>query len=182
PRVEKTEAIERSSVGSSRELGIDPKTGKKIIARLGRFGPIVQLGDTEGEEKPEYASLRKGQFIESITLEDALELFKLPREIGEFEYKKMVADIGRFGAYNRHDSKFYSLPKEEDPHTVGYDKAIEIIQAKRKADAEKFIKGFEENPDVQILNGRWGPYIKVGKQNVKIPKDKMPEDLTLEEC
>ena len=182
PRVEKTEAIERSSVGSSRELGIDPKTGKNVIARLGRFGPIVQLGDSEGEEKPEYASLRKGQFIESMTLEDALELFKLPREIGEFEDKKMVAAIGRFGPYIRHDSKFYSLPKEEDPHTVGQEKAIEIIQAKRKADAEKFIKGFEENPDVQILNGRWGPYIKVGKQNVKIPKDRLPEDLTLEEC
>src|SRR5690606_40731258 len=121
-------------------------------------------------------------FIESITLEDALELFKLPREIGEFEDKKMVAAIGRFGPYIRHDSKFYSLPKEEDPHTVSFDKAIEIIEAKRKADAEKFIKGFEGNDEVQILNGRWGPYIKVGKQNVKIPKDKIPEDLTLEEC
>lgn len=182
PRVEKTESIERSSVASSRELGVDPKTGKKIIARLGKFGPIVQLGETDGEEKPEYASLRKGQFIESITLEDALELFKLPRDIGEFEDKKMVAAIGRFGPYIRHDAKFYSLPKEEDPHTVSFDKAIEIIEAKRKADAEKFIKGFEENDEVQVLNGRWGPYIKVGKQNVKIPKDKIPEDLTLEEC
>src|SRR5690606_3656349 len=113
---------------------------------------------------------------------DALELFKLPREIGEFEDKKMVAAIGRFGPYIRHDSKFYSLPKEEDPHTVSYDKAIEIIQAKRKADAEKFIKGFEENPDVQILNGRWRTYIRVGKQYVKLTKDRTPEDLTVEEC
>lgn len=182
PRVEKTESIERSSVGSSRELGIDPKSGKKVIARLGKFGPIVQIGDSEGEEKPEYASLRKGQFIESITLEDAMELFKLPREVGDFEDKKMVAAIGRFGPYIRHDSKFYSIPKDEDPLSVTPERSVEIIQAKRKSDAEKFIKGFEENPDVQILNGRWGPYIKVGKQNVKIPKDKEPEDLTLQEC
>ena len=182
PRVEKTETIERSSVGSSRDIGIDPKSGKKIIARLGKFGPIVQIGDSEGEEKPEYASLRKGQFIENITLEDALELFKLPREVGEYEDKKMVAAIGRFGPYIRHDSKFYSLPKEEDPLSVTHERSIEIIEAKRKSDAEKFIKGFEENAEVQILNGRWGPYIKVGKQNVKIPKDKEPEELTLEEC
>ena len=182
PRVEKTENIERASVGSSRELGVDPKSGKKVIARLGRFGPIVQIGDSEGEEKPEYASLRKGQFIENITLEDAMELFKLPREVGDFEDKKMVAAIGRFGPYIRHDSKFYSIPKDEDPLSVTPERAVEIIEAKRKADAEKFIKGFDENPDVQILNGRWGPYIKVGKQNVKIPKDKEPEDLTLQEC
>ena len=182
PKVEKTENIERSSVGSSRDIGIDPKSGKKIIARLGRFGPIVQIGDSEGEEKPEYASLRKGQFIENITLEDALELFKLPREVGEYEGKNMVAAIGRFGPYIRHDSKFYSIPKEEDPLSITADRSVEIIEAKRKADAEKFIKGFDENPDVQILNGRWGPYIKVGKQNVKIPKGKTPEDLNLEDC
>lgn len=182
PRVEKTENIERSSVGSSRDIGIDPKSGKKVIARLGKFGPIVQIGDSEGEEKPEYASLRKGQFIENITLDDAMELFKLPREVGDFEDKKMVAAIGRFGPYIRHDSKFYSIPKEEDPLSVSHERSIEIIEAKRKSDAEKFIKGFEENPEVQILNGRWGPYIKVGKQNVKIPKDKEPEELTLQEC
>lgn len=181
-KVEQTESLERASVGSSREIGIDPKSGKMIIARLGKFGPIVQKGENGGEEKPEYASLRKGQFIENMTLEDALELFKLPRDIGEYEGKKMVAAIGRFGPYIRHDSKFYSLPKEEDPLSVSEEKSIEIIEAKRKADAEKHIKSFEENADVQILNGRWGPYIKVGKKNVKIPKDKTPEALTLEEC
>ncbi|MTI29836.1 type I DNA topoisomerase, partial [Xanthovirga aplysinae] len=154
PRVEKTEQIERSEVGSSRELGTDPKTGKKVIARLGRFGPIVQLGEAneESEEKPQYASLRKGQFIESITLEDALELFKLPREVGSYEEKPMVAAIGRFGPYIRHEGKFYSLGKDYDPHTVTSEEAIQVIEAKRKADAEKFIKSFEENPDVQILN------------------------------
>lgn len=184
-KVDDAENIERSEVNSSRELGIDPKTGKKVIVRLGKFGPLVQLGETpddEDGEKPQYASLRKGQFIESITLEDALELFKLPRDIGEYEDKKMVAAIGRFGPYIRHDGKFFSLPKEDDPLEVGEERAIEIIEAKRKADREKFIKGFDENPDVQILNGRWGPYIKVGKKNVKIPKDKEPKDLTLAEC
>ncbi len=184
-RVETTENIERSSVGSSRELGVDPKTGKTVLVRLGKFGPIAQLGETsedEEAEKPKYASLRKGQFIESITLEDALELFKLPREVGLFEDKPMTAAIGRFGPYIRHDGKFVSIPKEEDPFTIDEAAAIDLIEKKRKADAEKFIKSFEENPDVQILKGRYGPYIKVGKKNVKIPKDKAPEDLTLAEC
>ncbi len=186
PRVEQTEAIERSSVNSSKELGTDPKTGKVVIARLGKFGPMVQIGETpedaENGEKPQYASMRNGQFIESITLEEALELFKLPRDVGEYEGEVMVAAIGRYGPYIRHNSKFYSLGKEDDPHTVETDRAIEIIEAKRKADAEKHIKSFDENPDVQVLNGRYGPYIKVGKKNVRIPKDKKPEDLTLEEC
>jgi DNA topoisomerase I len=185
PKVEKTETIERSEVGSSRELGTDPDSGKPIIARLGRFGPIVQKGEANEEtgEKPQFASMRAGQFIESITLEEALELFKLPREVGEYEGEPMVAAIGRFGPYIRHKSKFYSLGKEYDPHTVNAEQAIWVIEAKRKADAEKFIKGFDEDPEVQILNGRWGPYIKVGKQNVKIPKDiEDPKTLTLEQC
>jgi len=183
-RVETTSTIERSEVGSSRDLGIDPATGKKVLVRLGRFGPIAQIGETdeEAEEKPKFASLRKGQFIESITLEDALELFKLPRQVGEFEDKVVTAAIGRFGPYIRHDSKFVSIPKEDDPFSIGLDRSIELILAKRKADAEKFIKGFEENPDIQVLKGRWGPYIKAGKKNVKIPKDKEPTELTLEEC
>jgi DNA topoisomerase-1 len=182
PKVEKTENIERSSVGSSREIGIDPKSGKPVIARLGKFGPLVQIGNTEDEVKPVFASLRKGQFIESLSLEDALELFNLPREIGIYEDKPMVAAIGRFGPYIRHDSKFYSLTKEDDPHTVTQERAIEILENKRKADEEKFIKSFDENSEVQILNGRFGPYIKVGKKNVKIPKGKDPASLTLEEC
>ncbi|BDD08994.1 DNA topoisomerase 1 [Fulvitalea axinellae] len=185
PKVEKTEGLERTEVNSSRELGTDPKTGKPVIARLGRFGPLVQLGESseeEGAEKPQYASLRKGQFIESITLEDALELFKLPRQIGQYEDKVMTAAIGRFGPYIRHDSKFYSLGKEYDPLTVTAEESIAIIEAKRKADREKFIKGFDENPDVQVLNGRWGPYIKFEKKNVKIPKDTDPKSLTYEQC
>ncbi|MEM7109240.1 MAG: type I DNA topoisomerase [Bacteroidota bacterium] len=182
-KVETTENIERSEVQSSREIGTDPETGKKIIARLGRFGPLVQLGEEEeGGAKPKFASLRPGQFIENITLEEALDLFKLPREIGEFEDKPMDAAIGRFGPYIKHDGKFISIPKTDDPYTINEERAIELILAKREADANKFIKSFDENPDVQVLNGRWGPYIKVGKKNVKIPKDKEASELTLAEC
>jgi DNA topoisomerase-1 len=182
--VESGHNIERSTVSGARELGTDPLTAKKVSARLGRFGPFVQLGEENEEtgEKPVYASLRKGQFLESISLADALELFKLPRVIGTFEEKDMTAAIGRFGPFIRHDAKFYSLPKHLDPFTVTGDEAIEIIQSKRKADAEKLIKTFEENPGVQVLNGRFGPYIVVDKKNVKIPKGKEPADLTLEEC
>lgn len=182
PRVEETESIERKNISVAREIGIDPATGQMITAKLGKFGPYVQIGEAEGDKKPTYASLKKGQFIESITLEDALELFKLPRELGMFEDKSMVAAIGRFGPYIKHDNKFYSLSKEDDPLSVTEERGIEIIVAKRKADAEKFIKSFDENPDVQVLNGRFGPYIKVGKKNVKIPKDIQPEDLTLAQC
>ncbi len=181
-KVETTENMERSEVQSSRELGVDPASGKKVVARLGRFGPLVQIGEEEGEEKPKFASLRQGQFIENITLEDALELFKLPREVGEFEEKPMQAAIGRFGPYIKHDGKFVSIPKTDDPYTITGERAIELIKAKREADANKFIKVFEENPDVQVLNGRYGPYIKVGKKNVKIPKGKEASELTLAEC
>lgn len=183
-RIESSESISRADVSGARELGADPTTGKTIMAKLGRFGPYVQLGEENEEtgEKPVYASLRKGQFIESLSLEDALDLFKLPRIVGTFEEKDMTAAIGRFGPYIRHDSKFYSLPKTLDPMKVTAEEAVELIQAKRKADAEKLIKSFPENPDIQVLNGRYGPYIVAGKKNVKIPKDKEPSELTLEEC
>ncbi|MBF8963972.1 type I DNA topoisomerase [Pontibacter sp. FD36] len=183
-RIENSENINRADVSGAREIGIDPVSGQKIIAKLGRFGPYVQLGEENPEtgDKPVYASLRKGQFIESLTLEDALDLFKLPRIVGVYEDKEMKAAIGRFGPYISHASKFYSLPKTLDPMTVTADEAIALIEAKRKADAEKLIKTFPENPDVQVLNGRYGPYIVVGKKNVKIPKGKEPADLTLQEC
>lgn len=184
-RVKTTEAIDRSEVDTSKELGKDPKTGRTVLVRLGPFGPMAQIGTTEElgeEEKPKYASLLKGQMIETITFEEALDLFKLPREVGTYEDKVITAAIGRFGPYIRHDNKFVSLTGDDDPYTVEQDRAIALIEAKRKVDAEKFIKSFDENPDVQVLNGRYGPYIKVGKKNVKIPKDKEPKDLTLEEC
>lgn len=166
-----------------RELGIDPQSGKKVSVRIGKYGPFVQLGEAvEGEEKPAYASLRAGQMIETITLEEALELFKLPKKIGVFEDKDMTVAIGRFGPYIRHNSTFYSLPKGIDPLDTDEKAGIEIIENKRKADAEKLIKSFNEDPDVRIENGRWGPYIKFGKLNVKIPKGKEPSELTFEDC
>ncbi len=179
-----TGQIERSSVSTSKDLGVHPQTGEKIIARLGRYGPIVQIGEADEEKgiKPKFASLKKGQFIETVTLEDALELFKLPREAGEFEGKVMKVAIGRFGPYILHDSKFYSVGKEDDPLTITEQRSIEIIEAKRKAEAEKLIKEFPGNDEVKVLNGRWGPYIVAGNKNVKIPKGKDPKSLTLEEC
>lgn len=165
-----------------RDLGIHPDNGKKVSVRIGRFGPFVQIGDSDTEEKPLYASLRAGQSIETITLEEALELFKLPKKVGVFEDKDMTVAIGRFGPYIRHNSAFYSLPKDVDPLDVSEEQAIEIILDKRKRDSERLIKTFDENPDVKILNGRWGPYIEFGKQNVKIPKGKEPKDLTYEDC
>ncbi len=186
PLVEKTETLERSDVGSSRSLGTDPKTGKPVTAKLGKFGAYVQIGenptDDENSEKPKYASLRKGQLIESISIEEALELFKLPREVGSFEDEVITAAIGRFGPYIRHQNKFVSIPKDEDPLSITQARAIELIEEKRKQEAEKYIKTFPENEEVMVLNGRYGPYIKVGKKNVKIPKDKEPAELTLEEC
>ncbi len=180
-KVEVTENIERSDVPKSREIGMDPKTGKKVVARLGRFGPLVQLGEDDDPDK-KFAGLRHDQFIENITLEDALELFKMPRELGDFEDKMVQIGIGRYGPYVKHDNKYTSIPKEEDPYDIKLDRAIELIKEKREADANKYIKTFEENENVQVLNGRYGPYIKVGRKNVKIPKDKKPEELTLEEC
>lgn len=184
-KVEDTKNIERSEVKSARELGTDPATGKKVYTRLGKFGPLVQLGETvesDDDEKPKYAPLRKDQFIENITLEEALDLFKLPREIGEFEGASMTVGIGRFGPYIRHNNKFVSIPKEDDPYSITADRAEELIKGKREKEANMVIQEFDERPDIQVLNGRYGPYIKAGKKNVKIPRGKKPEELTLEEC
>lgn len=166
---------------SERELGVDPVSGKPISVRVGRFGPLVQIGSADDEEKPRYASLRKGQMIETITLEDALELFKLPKKVGEYEDKEMTVAIGRFGPYIRHNSAFYSLPKGVDPLDVSEEQAIEIIEEKRKKDREKVIRVFDENPDAQIENGRWGPFVRFGKQNLKIPKGTEIEKITYED-
>ena len=167
-----------------RELGIDPKSGKKISVRIGRYGPFVQIGETvEGsDDKPAYASLRSGQMIETISLEEALELFKLPKKIGAFEDLDMTVAIGKFGPYIRHNGQFFSLPKGVDPLDVDEKAGIEIIENKRQADADKLIKSFKEDPEMRIENGRWGPYIKFGKLNVKIPKGKEAKDLTYADC
>ncbi|MEM1136550.1 MAG: type I DNA topoisomerase [Bacteroidota bacterium] len=174
--------LTRSDAGTTRKLGVHPESGKEMFVKIGKYGPYVQIGTQEDEEKPQYASLRKGQYMDKINLEEALELFKLPRDIGEFEGKKIVAAIGRFGPYVRHDGKFVSLGKEFDPHTVDEPTAIELIKAKREADAKKLIKEFDEDADLKILNGRWGPYISYKKKNFKIPKDTEAESLTLAKC
>jgi DNA topoisomerase I len=184
--VEKTELVERSSVANkSKELGVDPKTGKNVYVKLGKYGAYVQLGenpDDNGGEKPKFTPLRVGQFIENISLVDALELLKMPRALGDFEEKPVVANIGRFGPYVLHDKKFISIPKGEDPYTITPERAVELIHAKRELDANRLILAFEGNDEIQVLNGRFGPYIKAGKKNVKIPKGKEPKELTLEEC
>lgn len=155
---------------NERELGVDPVSGKPVSVRIGKFGPLVQIGSPDDEEKPRFASLRKGQMIETITFDDAMELFKLPKKVGVFEDKEMTVAVGRFGPYIRHNSAFYSLPKGVDPLDVTEEECIQIIQEKRQKDIEKVIRVFDENPDAQIEQGRWGPFIRFGKQNLKIPK------------
>ncbi len=169
-----------------RLLGDDPKTGKPVLVKIGRYGPMAQLGESsedEEVEKPKFASLQKGQHIETISLEEALRLFDLPRDIGVYEDKKVVVGIGRFGPYVRHDSKFVSLKKGiDDPLEIGLSRAIELIREKRKTDKEKHIMSFDEDPEIIVLNGRFGPYISYQKKNYKIPKDTDPKKLTLDDC
>ncbi|WP_447768949.1 type I DNA topoisomerase [Sphingobacterium faecium] len=166
---------------NERELGVDPVSGKPVSVRIGKFGPLVQIGAQDDEEKPRFASLRKGQMIETITFEDAMELFKLPKKVGVFEEKEMTVAIGRFGPYIRHDSSFYSLPKDLDPLDVTEEECIQIIKEKRQKDIEKVIRVFDENPEAQIEQGRWGPFIRFGKQNLKIPKGTEVEQITYED-
>lgn len=177
--VEKT--IDKSERASGeRNLGIDPASGKTVIVRIGRFGPLAQIGETNEEtgEKPRFASLRGDQRMETITLEQALDLFKMPRIVGEFEGKEMKVGIGRFGPYVVHNNVFTSLGKEEDPYTISGERCIELIQAKREKDAAKIIRTYDENPDLKVMHGRWGPCIVLGKEFFRIPKDKEPSRLT----
>lgn len=166
-----------------RLLGDDPVSGKPVYVKIGRFGPVAQLGEsTENGEKPQFASMRSGQILETITLEEALELFKLPREIGEYENKKVSVAIGRFGPYIRHDNQFVSLQKEDDPYSVDLERAIELIGLKREKDSKALVKTFDEEPELKILNGRWGPYLSYKKKNFKLPKGTDAEKMTLEDC
>ena len=166
-----------------RELGTDPVTGKPVFARMGRYGPMVQIGTTEDEEKPRFAKLREGQQIGTVTLADAMELFKLPRKLGSFEELEVVASIGRFGPYIQHGKKFHSItPKTGlDPYSITFEQATELISNKRTEDSQKTIREFDEN-GIKILRGPYGPYIKIGARNISVPKDRDPETLTLEEC
>ena len=174
--IEQSGGIDRSKVGANREVGLDPKTGKPIIARFGRFGPMLQLGATDADDKPQFAPLPKGAKIETVTLEQALEMFKLPRIVGQTkDGQDIKANIGRFGPYIQIGKLFVSI-KPEDPHTITLEKALELYDAKLKAEAEKNIASFPDG--VKILNGRFGPYITDGKINAKIPKDTDPKAIT----
>ncbi|MES2876290.1 MAG: type I DNA topoisomerase [Patescibacteria group bacterium] len=177
----KSGGIDRSSVGANREVGTDPKSGKPILARFGRFGPMLQLGDTEDKEnKPQFAPLPSGTRIETVTLEEALEMFKLPRLVGETSDGKAIkANIGRFGPYIQVDKLFVSI-KPEDPHTITLATALELYEAKLKTEAEKNISDFGDG--IKVLNGRYGPYVTDGKKNAKIPKDTEPQSITHEQA
>ncbi len=179
---EKEQSVSRADVMQQRELGTDPKTSKPVSVRMGRYGPFVQIGTKEDEDKPQFASLRAGQKIDKITFEEAMELFKLPRKLGETDAgEPLSANIGRFGPYVRYGNKFASIPAEEDPHTITAERACELVVEKKKADAEKTIKTFDGSV-IEVLKGRYGPYVTDGKKNGKIPKDVEPADLTLEQC
>ncbi len=166
-----------------RVLGVDPKTGKPVSVKIGRYGPMIQLGDGDGEEKPQFASLLKGQSVSTITLDEALKLFEFPRHIGEYEGAELTVAIGRYGPYVKYDGKFISIPKEYSPAHLTLDEAISLIEEKRREEANRVVKTFPEDDSVQILNGRYGVYIACGKNNYKIPKTVAdPSALTLEEC
>lgn len=181
PVVDQVMNVQTEHKIGERVLGTDPKSGRQISVKIGRFGPMVQIGVQEEEEKPLFASLQKDQSLATITLEEALKLFDLPRSLGEFEEKEMVVAVGRFGPYVRHNSQFVSLPKGADPYTLTSEEAIELILDKRKKDSERLIKEFPEDVDLQLLNGRFGPYIAYQKKNYKIPKGKEPATMTFDE-
>ncbi|MCP4312735.1 MAG: type I DNA topoisomerase [Bacteroidetes bacterium] len=175
-----TQTTERSK--GEKVLGTDPESGKPVSVKIGRFGPIAQIGEATDEEKPRFASLLKGQSLETITFEEAIDLFRLPRTIGQFEEEDLVIGVGRFGPYVRHKSKFYSLAKTDDPYTILTDRAVEIIGEKRTQEENRNIKQFDEEPGLQVLNGRYGPYIAFNKKNYRIPKGTDPKELSLEDC
>ena len=187
PIVEARAAVKTEHKVGERELGIDPKSGNPVFVKIGRYGPVVQIGAAHADDKeapkPQFASLMKGQSIDTITLEEALKLFDLPRTVGEYEGKVMVAAVGRFGPFIRHDGKFVSIPKDLNPLTITAEEAIALIEGKRVKDEQRFIKKFEEDPEMEILKGRFGPYISYQKANYRIPKTVTdPTVLTLEDC
>lgn len=182
PSVENTLATKSAHKAGERILGNEPKTGKQVSVKIGRFGPVVQIGTSEDDEKPRFAQLKKDMSIETITLEEALDLFKLPRTLGEFEGKTVTIGNGRFGPYIYNNGKYTSLPKTYDPMSVTLEEAIDLIKEKEQAEAKKHIKKFEAEPELEIMNGRYGPYIAYKGNNYKIPKDIVPEDLSLESC
>lgn len=184
PQVERTMNEKTEHRVGERELGIDPQSGKPVSVKIGRFGPVAQKGESGSEEKPTFANLKAGQSIETITLDEALELFKLPRELGEFEGVMLKANSGRFGPYVQMNKLYVSIPKDEDPMTISLERAIELVQMKREADAKSLLKTFDEEPGLEVKMGRWGPYIAYKKKNYKIPAKEAENaaNLSLEDC
>ncbi|MEZ5069424.1 MAG: type I DNA topoisomerase [Bacteroidales bacterium] len=177
---EATQNTERSK--GEKVLGTDPASGKPVSVKIGRYGPIAQIGEATDEEKPRFASLLKGQSLETITLEEALDLFKLPRALGNYEDEEVVIGVGKYGPYARHKGKFFSLDKSDNPMEITLVRAVELIEEKRTQEKNRNIKQFEEEPELLVLNGRYGPYISYKKKNYRIPKNVKPEELGLKEC
>lgn len=184
PEVSKVMNARSEHKAGEREMGTDPKTGKPVFVKIGRFGPVAQIGSAEDKDKPLFAQLPSNLSIETITLEEALELFKLPRELGEFEGTKVSVGTGRFGPYVQHNRKYASIPKGEDPMTITLNRAIELIQEKRETEQKRHLKSFAEDEKLELLNGKYGPYIAYDGKNYRLPKNKMEnvEALTYEEC
>jgi DNA topoisomerase-1 len=185
PIVETASAVKTEHKVGERELGIDPKSGKSVFVKIGRYGPIAQIGQAnpdDKKDKPLFASLMKGQSIETITLDEALKLFELPRTVGKYEGEEMIAGFGRFGPFIRHNGLFISIPKTMNPTSITPEEAIELIEDKRKKEQERHIKTFDEDPEVEVLNGKYGPYIAYKGANYRIPKGADPTSLRLDEC
>ena len=182
PNINKVSTLRLEHKVGERLLGNDPKTGLPVMVKIGRYGPLVQMGSADNENKPRFASLQRGQSIETLTLDEAIRLFDLPRDLGEFEGEQVTIGVGHYGPYVKHNGKYASIPKEMSPTAITLDEAVDIIKAHREAEAKKVLKTFDEEPDLKVMNGRYGPYIVFKKQNVKIPKGKDAQALTLDEC
>lgn len=182
PLVQSTSAVKAEHKVGERVLGVDPVSGRTVSVKIGRFGPVVQIGTADEEEKPRFAQLRREQSLETITLEEALDLFKLPRNLGEYEGKPLTVGAGKFGPYIRYDNTYVSIPKDKDAMTITFEEAVQMLKDKEEAEAKKVIKVFEDHPELQVLNGRYGPYISYENKNYKIPPTVEPADLTPETC
>ena len=184
PEVEKTMNIRAEHKAGERELGKDPKTGKPVFVKIGRFGPIIQIGTADDVEKPQFAQLPSSLSMETVTMEEAMELFKLPRTVGEFEGQTVTIGAGRFGPYVLHKKKYVSLPKGADPMTFTLQEAIKLIEGKRTEEVQRHLKKFDEDPKLEVLNGRYGPYIAYDGKNYRLAKNlhERAADLSYEEC
>ena len=182
PEVDNAAAEKTEHKVGERQLGTDPVSGKPVSVKIGRFGPVVQIGSVTDTEKPKFAQMKKGQTLETITLEEALQLFALPRTLPDFEGSPITIGAGKYGPYICHNKKYISLPSPWDPTTITYNECVQMIKEKRDEEQQRHLKSFDELPDLEILNGRYGPYIAYQGKNYRLPKNVVPADLTLEDC